>query len=110
MRRNAQNQKDWADQQIREKKAAKAQEQEDDRQYALQTETITRFRGMLEDEATQKKAQMMKEMQAYNKNLALQKKANEQNWRDNQQAENKAEVTLTNHHETLGADGKVTRD
>ena len=30
--------------------------------YAQQTEAITRMRGMLEDEATQKKAQMMKEM------------------------------------------------
>ena len=77
MKRNAQNQRDWADQQIREKKAAKAQEQEDERQYALQTETITRFRGMLEDEATQKKNAMMKEMQAYNKMLALEKKKKE---------------------------------
>ena len=55
MKRNAQNQKDWADQQIREKNQCKAQEKEDERMYAMQTEAITRFRGMLEDEATAKK-------------------------------------------------------
>ena len=45
--------------------------------YAQQTEAITRMRGMLEDEATQKKAQMMKEMQEENKRLALEKKRRE---------------------------------
>ena len=58
MKRNAQNQKDWADQQKREKNHANAQEAEDERQYALQTEAITRMRGMLEDEASMKKAAM----------------------------------------------------
>ena len=66
MKRNAQNQRDWASQQVREKNQAKAQEQHDDMMYAQQTEAITRMRGMLEDEATQKKAQMMKEMQEEN--------------------------------------------
>ena len=56
MKRNAQNQRDWASQQVREKNQAKAQEQHDDMMYAQQTEAITRMRGMLEDEATQKKA------------------------------------------------------
>lgn len=56
MKRNAQNQRDWATQQVREKNQTKAQEKMDEQMYAQQTEAITRMRGMLEDEATQKKA------------------------------------------------------
>ena len=82
MKRNAQNQRDWADQQLREKRQAKAQEDEDDRQYALQTEAITRMRGMMEDEATQRKNAMMKEMQAENRRLALEKKRREADWKN----------------------------
>ena len=50
MRLNAQNQKDWADQQRREMAAAKAAQAEEDAAYAAQTDAITRMRGMLEDE------------------------------------------------------------
>merc|ERR1712032_1239819 len=60
IKRNAQNQRDWADQQIREKNQKNCQEKEDDRMYAMQTEAITRMRGMLEDEASQKKNQNAK--------------------------------------------------
>ena len=109
MKRNAQNQRDWADQQVREKRDACAKEKEDDRQYAMQTEAITRMRGMLEDEATMKKNQMMKEMQEYNKQLALQKKQREAAWKEDQQMQDKAETTLTNHHEEMDAEGKITR-
>ena len=109
MKRNAQNQKDWADQQIREKNQNKAQEKQDDQMYAMQTEAITRMRGMLEDEATQKKNQMMKEMQEYNKMLALEKKRKEQAWKDDQQCQDKAETTLTDHHEEMDLNGKITR-
>ena len=109
MKRNAQNQRDWATQQVREKNQAKAQEKHDDMMYAQQTEAITRMRGMLEDEATQKKAQMMKEMQEENKRLALQKKRNEQSWKDDQQMQDKAETTLTHHYEEMDANGKITR-
>ena len=77
--------------------------------YAQQTEAITRMRGMLEDEATQKKAQMMKEMQEENKRLALEKKRREQGWREDQQMQDKAETTLTNHKEMMDANGKITR-
>ena len=109
MKRNAQNQRDWATQQVREKNQTKAQEKMDEQMYAQQTEAITRMRGMLEDEATQKKAQMMKEMQEENKRLALEKKRREQSWREDQQMQDKAETTLTNHNETLDANGKITR-
>jgi hypothetical protein len=45
--------------------------------YSNQTEAITRMRGMLEDEATMKKKNMMLEMQAENRKLAQQKKDRE---------------------------------
>ena len=109
MKRNAQNQRDWATQQVREKNQAKAQEKHDDLMYAQQTEAITRMRGMLEDEATQKKAQMQKEMQEENKRLALEKKRREQAWTEYQQMQDKAETTLTNHNEVMDAAGKITR-
>ena len=109
MKRNAQNQRDWATQQVREKNQTKAQEKLDEQMYAQQTEAITRMRGMLEDEATQKKTQMMKEMQEENKRLALEKKRREQGWREDQQMQDKAETTLTNHNETMDANGKITR-
>ena len=67
------------------------------------------MRGMLEDEATMKKNQMMKEMQEENKRLALQKKRNEQAWKDDQQMQDKAETTLTFHYEEMDAAGKITR-
>ena len=88
MKRNAQNQKDWADQQLREKRQAKAQEDEDERQYALQTEAITRMRGMLEDEATQKKAAMQKAIMEENKRLALEKRRREEAWKKDQEEQN----------------------
>jgi hypothetical protein len=40
------------------------------------------MRGMLEDEATMKKKQMMKDMQDYNKRLAEEKRQRESNWRN----------------------------
>jgi hypothetical protein len=39
------------------------------------------MRGMLEDEATQKRNAMMKQMQEENKRLALEKRQREQQWR-----------------------------
>ena len=41
--------------------------------------------------------------------MAREKKAREQAARDNDEKLNQLEVTLTNHHETLLADGKTTR-
>ena len=78
--------------------------------YAMQTDAITRMRGMLEDEANQKKASMMKEMQAYNKQLALEKKRREQGWKEDQQMQDKAETTLTDHHEKMDPNGKICRE
>ncbi len=51
----------------------------------------------------------MKEMQEYNQMLALEKKRKEQAWKDDQQCQDKAETTLTDHHEEMDAGGKITR-
>ena len=50
MKQNAQNQKDWADQQRRENMAAAQAEREEEAAWAAQEEAILRMRGMLEDE------------------------------------------------------------
>ena len=60
MAQNAAQQQEWCQQQIREKKAALAQEDREDRDYAEQTEAINRFRGCLEDEMTDKRNAALK--------------------------------------------------
>jgi hypothetical protein len=42
---------------------------------------LTRMRGMLEDENTDKRARMMKELQEENKRLAKEKRDRESSWR-----------------------------
>ena len=77
--------------------------------YAQQQQAITRMIGMLEDEATTKKNNMMKEMQMENKRMAQQKRDREDAWKNEQAESNNFEVTLTNHNEELLPDGKTTR-
>jgi len=60
----------WADSQKREMNEERSRQAAEDAAYAAQTDAITRMRGLLEDEATAKKANAMKEMQAMNKRLA----------------------------------------
>jgi transcription initiation factor TFIIIB Brf1 subunit/transcription initiation factor TFIIB len=66
---------------VREKELAKAMDEADEKAYAEQTEAITRMRGMLEDENEQKRQQALKELQAYNKKLALEKRMREEAWK-----------------------------
>ena len=63
-------QKEWADEQKREKCYQANRDAKEEKAYAAQTEAITRMRGMLEDEATQKKAALMKATQQENLKLA----------------------------------------
>ena len=70
MRLNAQNQRDWADQQKREHQAAAAQEAEENKAYAAQEEAVLRMRGMLDDEMAQRKADYAKQIQMENKRMA----------------------------------------
>ena len=80
MQVNAKNQRDWADQQIREKKAEKQREKDEEMGYAHQQDAINRMINMLEAEAGDKRAQMAKQMQEENKQAALAKKQRENEW------------------------------
>lgn len=109
MRVNAQNIKDWADQKKRENEHAAAMQRQEEMDYAQQQEAILRMRGMLEDENNERKAQHFRMIQAENRRLAQEKRDREDAWRRDQESQNQAEVTLTNHHEVLGQDGKITK-
>ena len=109
MMTNAMNQKDWADQQVRERNYLESQIKAEEDAYAHQTETITRMRGIMEDENTIKRQQAYKELQAYNQRLALEKRMREESWKQDQAHQDKLETTLTDHHENLSAFGKTTR-
>ena len=52
---------------------------------------------MLDDEATNKRAAHMKEMQAENKRMAQQKRDRENAWKNDQAAQNKFEISVTNN-------------
>ena len=54
------------------------------------------MRGMLEDDATTRKKQMMKELQETNQRLAQEKKDRETKWKDNQENQNQSEIHRTN--------------
>lgn len=81
MQTNASIQKDWIKEQVREHQWLNDNNKREESEYAAQTEAITRMRGMLEDESTMKKKQMMKELQEYNQRLAEEKRQREAAWR-----------------------------
>ena len=85
MAQNAAIQKDWADQQMREMRAEKARQEQEDRDYAEQTDAINRFRGCLEDEMTAKRNAALKAQQEENKRMAQEKRQREENWRKDQE-------------------------
>ena len=55
------------------------------------------MRGMLEDEMTQKRNNMMKSMQDENKRLAQEKRNRETNWKNEQSNQNDNEIGITNN-------------
>lgn len=96
MGQNARIQKQWVAEQTSEKEAIANCLKNEEAQYAAQTDNITRMRGMLEDEMTMRKKQQLAELQAYNKQLAQDKRNREKAWKDNQEAQNTFEITRTN--------------
>ena len=70
-------QKEWIEQQKREKEQKKALEKQEEDAYAKQTLEINRMRGMLEDEMNEKRRKMMKSIQENNILLSKEKKDNE---------------------------------
>ena len=76
-------QKEWIEQQKREKEQKKSLEKQEEEAYAKQTLEINRMRGMLEDEMNEKRRKMMKSIQENNILLAKEKKDNEKQKRMN---------------------------
>jgi hypothetical protein len=66
------------------------------------------MRGMLEDEATMKKKQMMKELQEYNQRLAEEKRQREAAWRHNQEEQNQFEISRTNMSDIMTENRETT--
>lgn len=89
-------QRDWIKQQKREHQWNDENETRENKEYADQTEAMTRMRGMLEDEMSSKKNNQLKELQAYNKRQADEKKQRENNWKNNQENQNQSEISRTN--------------
>lgn len=81
-------QRDWINQQKREHQWDRENEVRENKEYAEQTEAMTRMRGMLEDDMSGKKNNHMKDMQDYNKKLAEEKRQREKNWKDDQEGKN----------------------
>lgn len=67
------------------------------------------MRGMLEDEANARKAAYAKQMMEENKRMAREKRDRENAWKNDQESNNQAEVTLTSHHEVLENNGTIRR-
>lgn len=82
MKLNAQNQKDWADQQRRERNAQSAADQEEEKCYAAQEEAVLRMRGMLEDENAARVAAHHRSIVDENKRMAQQKRDRENAWKN----------------------------
>ena len=67
------------------------------------------MRGMLEDENATRKANYAKQIQEENKRMAREKRDREQAWKNDQESNNQAEVTLTSHNEVLEPNGTIRR-
>nr|8G2Z_0X Chain 0X, RIB43A protein [Tetrahymena thermophila CU428]8G2Z_1X Chain 1X, RIB43A protein [Tetrahymena thermophila CU428]8G2Z_2X Chain 2X, RIB43A protein [Tetrahymena thermophila CU428]8G2Z_3X Chain 3X, RIB43A protein [Tetrahymena thermophila CU428]8G2Z_4X Chain 4X, RIB43A protein [Tetrahymena thermophila CU428] len=67
-------QKQWIEQQIREKKMREEAERNEERAYATQTLELNRMRGMLEDDFNRKKASIRQAVKEENQQLDKQKR------------------------------------
>ena len=109
MMKNAELQKEWANAQVAERRAAAAREREEEQNWSAQESAINRMQGMLHDENAARKAALAKATQDENKRMAREKREREAAWRADQESNNQAETTLTNHHEILEANGTIRK-
>ncbi|CDW72971.1 UNKNOWN [Stylonychia lemnae] len=101
MKENADRQRQFIEEQKREKGYLTHMEKEEDRGYAEQTDNLNRMRGMLEDEMSSKRAQMMKDLQEENKRLAREKRDRENQWRNDQERKNQFEIANANNSDLM---------
>jgi hypothetical protein len=66
------------------------------------------MRGMLEDEMSNKRAQMMKELQEENKRLAREKRDRENQWKNDQQRKNQFEIANVNNSDLMTENPNTT--
>jgi RIB43A len=69
---------------------------------------LNRMRGMLEDENSEKRARMMKELQEENKRLAKEKRDRENAWRQEQEAKNQFEIANVNNSDVMTENAATT--
>ena len=86
-------QKEFIQEKMNENRRQKEEEDKEERDYAEQTDALTRMRGMLEDENSKKRADMNKALQEENQRMALDKKNREKNFNNDQQHRNTMEIT-----------------
>lgn len=84
----------WADEKKSQMRAENDRHCMEEADYANQTDAITRFRGLTEDENTKKRLDANKALQQANQKLAQEKRDRETNWAGNQQAMNLKEITV----------------
>ena len=84
----------WADEKKSQMRAENDRADQEEADYASQTDAITRFRGLTEDENTKKRLDANKALQQANQKLAQEKRDRESCWANNQQAMNLKEVTV----------------
>jgi hypothetical protein len=63
---------------------------------------------MLEDEMSNKRAQMMKELQEENKRLAREKRDRENQWKNDQQRKNQFEIANANNSDLMTENPNTT--
>ena len=76
--RQKEQQKEFIKEQLREKRLKQMREKQEEDDWATQEDVITRVRGMLEDEMSEKRFNMNKKIQEENVRLAILKKQKEE--------------------------------
>ena len=94
----AAQQKVWIEQQTQEHNDRVQAEIDEERAYADQTAVITRMRGMLQDESSDKKSAQLKALQEENKRIAQQKRDREAAWKRENERQNQIELANTVNH------------
>ena len=90
-------QKEWIEQQKREKEQKVLLEKQEEEAYAKQTLEINRMRGMLEDEMNYKRRKMMKSMQDHNIMLNKERKDSDKKKKLNELDQEYKEIKFSLH-------------
>merc|ERR1712228_284262 len=84
----------WVEEKKQEEKETACFNAKEAADCAAQTDAHTRFRGLTEDENTQRRLDANKALQLANKKLAQEKRDRETAWKNDQEAQNLKEITV----------------